>query len=161
MNQSYTFIWATLRHFVIGDFNNYHIFMAATDFLLLITDSNTTNGTAPSPPVHPITTYKSHAGAIAGGVIGGIAALALVILLMFCLCRQRQRKSKSQLERSRPVTTAYAKPELEASYQTGYSRPGHLPVGSQHFELETRQMVTESGGAPLHEMDGSARKYVP
>jgi hypothetical protein len=62
-----------------------------------------TNKTTPNLPNND-SKRSPNLGAIAGGVVGGLAFLALLITLVLCLVRRRQRKSLSNLNASANVT---------------------------------------------------------
>ncbi|KAK8118529.1 uncharacterized protein PG998_003155 [Apiospora kogelbergensis] len=61
--------------------------------------SHTPAGTANSPPAAPPATGATgsgpnHTGAIVGGVIGGLAFLAILAALLLCLLRRRRRRNQ-------------------------------------------------------------------
>ncbi|KAF7325548.1 hypothetical protein MKEN_00404200 [Mycena kentingensis (nom. inval.)] len=54
----------------------------------------TVDDSSPSPTT-PSSSSKSHAGAIAGGVVGGLVALVLIAFGVFCFLRRRRRTAAS------------------------------------------------------------------
>jgi hypothetical protein len=51
--------------------------------------------TPPGSP-SPAPTHHSHTGAIVGGVVGGIAGVAIIVVILFCFFRRRRSRHGQQ-----------------------------------------------------------------
>ena len=60
------------------------------------TDTSSTHGFASPPTFTPTPSGGSNAGAIAGGVVGGIAAISIAAAALFFFLRRRQRQQAPQ-----------------------------------------------------------------
>ena len=91
--------------------------------------------------------HHNHAGAIAGGVVGGLAALLLLIgLAVYCILRRRGQ--------SRPAGAAQ---ELDRSHtELGMGKEGTEKV--PYAELPPIERPYEADSVPRIEMDGGARQ---
>ena len=54
--------------------------------------ANSSSSATPSPNASAGSAHSSHAGAIAGGIIGGLAAVAIISTLTLILARRKQRR---------------------------------------------------------------------
>lgn len=63
-------------------------------------------------PVEDIGKKKSNAGAIAGGVVGGLAALAAIAVIAFIALRRKRR----QAEAERPVYRRWSEGQPQRGY---------------------------------------------
>ncbi|THH05059.1 hypothetical protein EW146_g10004 [Bondarzewia mesenterica] len=103
----------------------------------------TESGSIPGVGSH--TTNRSNAGAIAGGVIGGLALLALLGLAAFFLARRRHRQQQqAQIETvgSVPTLTTVFTP-----YQPLGARPNYRISDSitPHFVLSSTMQTSDTG----------------
>ena len=95
------------------------------------------------------TSYSStsHTGAIAGGVVGGVAAIALIAGLVFWLLRRKRRQNGSQL--------GYAAPEQQKRTElqnTEKRNPQELPEDYRPLEMDASH--------PTMELDGKGQSYL-
>ena len=78
------------------------------------TSNHTESSPTPSTPQPGLPgspgSSKSNIGAIAGGTVGGVAALVLVALLAFFLLRRRRRRGRLAVP---PSDTGYQRPKLD------------------------------------------------
>lgn len=58
----------------------------------------------------PEPAHHSHTGAIAGGVVSGIAGVAIIIAILFCFFRRRRRSRHGQQASSGNVSYTYELP---------------------------------------------------
>lgn len=93
-----------------------------------------TNTGSPSPTGGGGGSSDTNVGAIAGGTVGGIAALGLVGLAAFLLLRHR-RKSKASPSGSPPVqtVTAHPPPKTQSPSTPGTMYPSGPPSGFQGY----------------------------
>ncbi|EAW07103.1 uncharacterized protein ACLA_018070 [Aspergillus clavatus NRRL 1] len=89
------------------------------------TSTSAATTTATSEPE----TSESHTGAIAGGVVGGIAGLAAIVVLLFFLLRRRRKHQP-------PAVT---QPELEHMYTQHDFQPQELPTKSLPIQLGSHE----------------------
>jgi hypothetical protein len=100
---------------------------------------------SPTPPSSSPATYKhsNHIGAIAGGVIGGIASLVTAIMVIL-LCLQARRKPKTQLQTPATFLMPRSSPKHE---REGIGRLWEN-YRSERFEKDGAQLAGENGGGP-------------
>lgn len=108
---------------------------AGTDAPTATADSKTTGS-----PVRASTTPRNPVGAIAGGVVGGVAALALLGL---AVCLRRRRKATSKISHDLAASPAYQRRENH-ELGTGPNRSSlsKFPLGTPH-ELAPSQADCE------------------
>ena len=73
--------------------------------------NNTANVNSTSPSAFPKSSFGARKGALAGGIVGGIAALSLIVLSVLYLLRRRRRHAAAP--QSSNLGDGYQKPELE------------------------------------------------
>lgn len=108
--------------------------------------TNVTSSTHPTSPATTSSKSKTSTGAIVGGVIGGLAALALIAALLIYYFRKRRRNYAEEKQDAIPVTT-------EMPGQP--NRPSELfskPIQAQS-ELESKP-VKPAYGPGVHELQG-------
>ena len=114
---------------------------------------------APSPSPSPVSDGRASTGAIAGGVVGGLAALALSFIALYILARRR-RKRRQALEQEEEAAKSeelkkatgdsYFKPEMPSDRQPPQEMPltsdpryglapYELPPSQEHSELSSRR----------------------
>ena len=119
---------------------------------------NTTRA-QPSPSAIPSQTsvgapgHKSHAGAIAGGVVGGVAALAILAGLLLWLRAQKRRKDMEPRELDGAEKTELQNADLQNPPKHHYELPATLekPVelAEQHGASEApRETFTKAAELP-------------
>lgn len=113
---------------------------------VLSTLSTTSQGNPTSSANSPQNTTSSakpkHTGAIAGGVVGGVAALLLIPLLIWLfLARQRQRNAQIQAEAEKTTARPFIVPAMPAASSISDTRQTFTPGGSY-------TVGSSSGGAP-------------
>ncbi|KAK7030968.1 hypothetical protein VNI00_013916 [Paramarasmius palmivorus] len=110
------------------------------------TPTGTNKTTSPNSP-NDDSQKSLNLGAIVGGVVGGLAFLALLITLVLCLLRRRQRKPLSNLDASADVTetsptqTSGTLPRINHEKKV---RPDHPRTPSQHLESPSISVAQES-----------------
>ncbi|KAJ5827397.1 hypothetical protein N7447_004160 [Penicillium robsamsonii] len=102
--------------------------------------------TATPTPTNNANTDTSHSntGAIAGGVVGGVAGVAILIALAWCLLRRRRRQAQDSQSAQRPPV-----PVSELSDSTRVT------------ELSDSTRVTELSGQGISELPGSQKQKLP
>lgn len=111
--------------------------------------STTSTGT-PGPTTSSLpSSSSSNTGAIAGGVVGGIAAIALVAIGIFLIRRHRNNQ--------RPMEYMPQDPALEAASASLYEKDGTLKV---NHELQGDAEFPENS-TPLAEMPGGISTHPP
>jgi len=116
--------------------------------------SSTSTSSSPSPSQTNDPAHKNNAGAIAGGVIGGLAILAInAILLTLCLRARRRRKYVSSQEEGSPQQVCYlsdtdglVSPFPQATTATTTSQG---PTSSEYTTSSTHQ--SPGGGGYLRD----------
>ncbi|KAL8716468.1 MAG: hypothetical protein Q9225_006206 [Loekoesia sp. 1 TL-2023] len=105
--------------------------------------ANTTT-TSPNPATSH--TSSSHTGAIAGGVIGGLAGICVLAAFIFWFLRRRKQKKAS----SRPYQH---KAEMADTYNVQ-----EFPEESRKFEADNGQQAWEADGMQRMELDATTRR---
>ncbi|KAJ5321620.1 uncharacterized protein N7506_010750, partial [Penicillium brevicompactum] len=99
------------------------------------------------PKVEQLPSIDSNTGAIAGGVVGGVAGLAIIIALFWYFMRCRSQKQPPQEET--PITEILM------------IQPGHVQSSGKPSELDGRGYVTElpscMENTPIHELPEYSR----
>ncbi|ORY13046.1 hypothetical protein BCR34DRAFT_600168 [Clohesyomyces aquaticus] len=102
----------------------------------------------PSPSPTPKPSKSNHAGAIAGGVVGGIAALALLAGLLFFLRRRRaQANEPAELANDgevAPVEIARPSDEKKAELHAGKEGEAHELPSPDPVELDAPREFAEA-----------------
>lgn len=100
---------------------------------------------------------SSNVGAIVGGVVGGLAAIALAVLLLFC-CRRRRRRAYQEKEdyRTTPRVEIVNQPEMRQSTLSmgpaAVMRRATRSMGQSHSRQPSRQsfdILSVPAGAPV------------
>ncbi|KAI9758876.1 MAG: Topoisomerase 1-associated factor 1 [Chaenotheca gracillima] len=100
--------------------------------------SNSASSSSPSPS-------RSNTGAIAGGVVGGVAGVAIIAgLAAFLLVRRRRRQAQCVNE-SRPIYN-----ELAQSHPAEMDSQG-IPLGNKHYEKPILEMDARGPPVPAKE----------
>ncbi|KAJ7577531.1 hypothetical protein C8J56DRAFT_971004 [Mycena floridula] len=107
-----------------------------------LTDTTSTSGSPPGASQTPLVTKKSSVGAIAGGVVGGIALLAIVTLLL--LWWRRWKTKPESHDAFRPSGPMTVEPFLDNPSTSGVPKT-----------------ITSSGFSPLRRNSGSATSSGP
>lgn len=92
---------------------------------------------------------SNHAGAIAGGVVGGLAAIAIIIIALFCLRARRKRKTQGGV----PVTPEWEKAELPQGAQLHEAPADGEGRGPAKYEAPGER---HGDGPATYEMSGAA-----
>lgn len=105
--------------------------------------------TSPPAPTEANQSQKSNVGAIAGGVVGGLAALiVLLVLILFCLRR-----------RKRALASSPSPPEDKTQPPTNMP---DLPLDNQRAAFTPKRMsVDTSHGSPPPSWQPVAVNYIP
>lgn len=115
--------------------------------------TNSSSPALPSPSAHP--QHSNHAGAIAGGVVGGLAGLTIIGALIFLLLRSWRREKKARTERDAAISEqqAAARKVLVVSPDTGTEPTETSELGndsrvvSEWFWRQSHQEPAEVSGS--------------
>ncbi|KAL2863953.1 putative cell wall anchored protein [Aspergillus lucknowensis] len=102
----------------------------------------------PAAAAIPRKSKSTNTGAIAGGVVGGIAGVAILLAVIWFIIRSRRRKALQRPEAASPIP-------LKSEQKTD---PKEMPVDDAFGELDERNHArTELGGdtVPVHELDAT------
>jgi hypothetical protein len=100
----------------------------------------TSSSAAPTP-------HNNNAGAIAGGVIGGIAVSVTIVVAVFFFFRRRSKKSKAQEQEPAISDQKDALMHLGGPmHETEAGQRPHEKLGSERFEKDGTQLTGERGG---------------
>lgn len=135
-----------ITHFTISEFGSTSSILGvhftnsmtypATNSSATNSSSSSQSGSAGSTqPSSSNTSHKTPAGAIAGGVVGGLAVLAFLGALVFFLFRRRKRSSE-------PEHPSYV--EVSGEPKRGQGQ------GLQEMDGDPRRRVAELGGDGIH-----------
>ena len=124
-----------------------------------VTSSNSTasksTSTSPSSTSPSNSPPTNHAGAIAGGVIGGFLGIAQIIALVLWLFRRRRRRMQAQLSHPLP-------PEIDGNARAELQQRGsRLELGCGEAHEKDGNARGELGYGEPHEKDGNARAELP
>lgn len=106
--------------------------------------SATSPAAATQLPTQATAIHHDNAGAIAGGVVGGVAAILLLTGVLYCVVRRRRRRNRARTEAER----------LERSHN-------ELDIGREKAvftELPPVERPQEADSAPRIEMDGGTNQ---
>ena len=111
------------------------------------TSSNSTvsnsSSTSPSSSSSSNGPHTNHAGAIAGGIIGGLLGIALITVFVLWLLKRRRRRTQAQLSQS---------PAWDGAVY-GNGRGALEKDGNARAELQQPVSMLESGYGEAHELD--------
>ncbi|KAI0205986.1 hypothetical protein F4808DRAFT_470889 [Astrocystis sublimbata] len=127
---------------------------SATDEASMTPESNPIGGFPPGyVNPHRSRNHGLSTGAKAGIAVGSVlGGLALILLFVWAFYRRRRKLESGELgeETPGPPTTVNAYSNTNATTNTNTEQPG---ATDQKAELDSRQIPTESGGAPLYELE--------
>ncbi|KAK1700910.1 hypothetical protein BDP55DRAFT_2973 [Colletotrichum godetiae] len=131
------------------------------EYTLVVEPSSTATPSSSASPTPQPDSGGPSKGAIAGGVVGGVAAIALVGLGAFFLLRRRKRRradeaAATQVSRQSamselPGYTPYSSPEPKPGFLDSPTSPGHHhDVHAHAAELEVPASASEMPSSPRY-----------
>lgn len=127
---------------VVFSLNLTHHFIDTATATILSSSTPGTISATPTPTNNANTdTSHSNTGAIAGGVVGGIAGVVILIALAWYLLRRRKKKAQD----SQPIQ----RPPMPIS---------ELSDGTRITELSDGTQITELSGQSISELPGSEKQ---
>ena len=136
---------------------------AATGSIKPISTSTTLSATSTAPTApssstpQPVHTAPSPVGAIVGGVLGGLALLALLATLLWC-CLQRKSKLRISIGRAKKKIDKRREKEILEAEAAIVQREKFLHAAKQkrETEVESGDPFAEFGGSSLYPKNSTA-----
>ncbi|EXU97779.1 hypothetical protein X797_009164 [Metarhizium robertsii] len=114
------------------------------------TSSTSTTSMTTTPPPLPLPSPSTPVGAIVGGVVGGIAALALIGLAGFFLVQQKKKKASGPIQQ--PIVSQYYPLHMDRASQGGgpdYDQTHRSSVARSPMNFATGSTSPEYQSQPV------------